>query len=341
MTSRDLVIKTLNHEAAERVPRDLWILPGMETARADDLAEIEVRYPKDVLQPSFKYPPGTRAKGKPCRVGQYTDSWGCTWHVSRRGTTGEVTDPPLVRATEIDQYQPPLELLDETKLGKVNRECAATSRFMLAWTEARPFDRLRWLHGTEATLKDLAQDAQRIRNLLARLHEFFCRELQMWAGTDVDGIVFRDDWGSEEGLWMPPELWRDLFKPLYKEYCDIIHGGDKFVFFHSAGDISDIFSDLVKIGVDAVNSQLCAMNVERLAKRFRGRVTFWGEIDHQHTLPSGTPEEVRKAVLRLRKALDFGSGGVIAQCRWGMDTPIRNIAAAFDQWMLPLPMHVV
>ncbi len=43
MTSRDLVIRTLNHEPVDRVPRDLWYSPGVETLRADEVAEIEVR----------------------------------------------------------------------------------------------------------------------------------------------------------------------------------------------------------------------------------------------------------------------------------------------------------
>ena len=47
------------------------------------------------------------------------------------------------------------------------------------------------------------------------------------------------------------------------------------------------------------------MDVERLAKRYRGRVTFWGEIDPQRLRNPGTPDEFREAVLAVRKALDY------------------------------------
>ena len=162
----------------------------------------------------------------------------------------------------------------------------------------------------------------------------------MWAETDVDGVEFMDDWGSQTSLLIAPELWREVFRPLYREYCQILHAKDKWVFFHSDGNISDIFGDLVEIGVDAVNSQLFCMDMDRLAQQFRGQVTFWGEIDRQRLLPFGTSREVRAAVDRVRTALDFGRGGLIAQCEWGLDVPFDNIAAVYDAWQHPLPMHL-
>ena len=65
-------------------------------------------------------------------------------------------------------------------------------------------------------------------------------------------------------------------------------------------------------------------------------MTFWGEIDRQHILPYGTPDEVRGAVLRVRHILDDGHGGVIAQCEWGKDNTRRNIEAVFRAWLEPL-----
>ena len=59
----------------------------------------------------------------------------------------------------------------------------------------------------------------------------------MWAGTDVDGIMFMDDWGSQENLIISPAMWRDLFKPLYKEYCDLIHRKNKNALWKPEGGI--------------------------------------------------------------------------------------------------------
>ena len=82
------------------------------------------------------------------------------------------------------------------------------------------------------------------------------------------------------------------------------------------------------------------MNVERLAKRYRGRITFWGEIARQELENPGTAEEFRENVLAsCARLLDFGHGGVIAQCAWEPGVRLQTIAAFFEQWLAPLPMH--
>ena len=105
---------------------------------------------------------------------------------------------------------------------------------------------------------------------------------------------------------------------------------------HSDGHISAIYEDLIEIGVDAVNSQLFCMDIEDIGRRFRGRITFWGEIDRQQVLPFGSVDDVTNAVARVRRALDHGNGGVIAQCEWGKNNPAENIRAVFDAWMEPV-----
>jgi hypothetical protein len=76
-----------------------------------------------------------------------------------------------------------------------------------------------------------------------------------------------------------------------------------------------------------------------LTKRYRGRVTFWGEMDRQWLHDPGGAEKFREAILTIRKALDFGSGGVIAQCQWDPGVRVQTIATFFEQWLVPLSMH--
>jgi hypothetical protein len=160
--------------------------------------------------------------------------------------------------------------------------------------------------------------------------------MEMWAKTDVDGVSFMDDWGSQVALLISPAMWREVFKPLYRDYCNILHAKGKYVFFHSDGFIEAIYPDLIEVGVDALNSQLFCMDIESLGAKYSGKITFWGEIDRQRILPFGTTDEVRAAVRRVRTALDHGNGGVIAECEWGIAAPGENIAAVFDEWLQPI-----
>lgn len=130
--------------------------------------------------------------------------------------------------------------------------------------------------------------------------------------------------------------WRRVFKPLYRDYVDLIHAGGRFAFFHSDGCISPIIDDLIEVGIDALNCQLFCMDIEDLGSRFAGKITFWGEIDRQYVLPFGSTDDVRAAVNRVRRPLDRGHGGVIAQCEWGSKIAAQNIMAVFEEWEKPL-----
>jgi uroporphyrinogen decarboxylase len=335
MTSRDRVIRTLCHRTVDRAPRDLWVVPAIEMLREDEVAEMNFRYPPDVVRPDFHPPRGHKAKGSPYEIGEYTDAWGCVWHVGKQGMVGEVKTHPLADLGRVAGFKPPWELVEKANLAPVNESAAATSRFVLAWSEIRPFERLQFLHGAAAAREALASGDRRIRDLLGMVHEFSCREAQMWAASDVDGVALRDDWGSNHSLHIPLDAWRDLFKPLYRQYVEILHARDKFALFHCDGNIAEILGDLVEIGVDAINVELALLDLDALAENLGGRITFWGEIDRQRILPFGTPDEVRAAVCRVRTALDFGQGGVVAQCKWGIDVPFKNVAAVFEQWLAP------
>ena len=101
---------------------------------------------------------------------------------------------------------------------------------------------------------------------------------------------------------------------------------------HSDGYVFDIYEDLIEIGVNAVNSQLFTMDIEEIGRRFKGRITFWGEIDRQHILPSPDVEVARQAVHRVADALYDGHGGVIAQFEFGAAVKIENAYAIFEEW---------
>lgn len=333
MTPRERVIKTLTFDSPDRVPRQLGMLPGVPKYRGEELKRFLEKFPmNDFTGPKVRYGAARRARGQACEVGENVDAWGSVWHVAEPGVIGEVKEYPLADWSALGSYTVPWELLDEADFSEVNKGCAETESFVLAGTETRPFERMQFLRGTENLFLDLAYGTPELYRLRDMLHEFSVREMKMWAETDVDAVGFMDDWGTQVSLLISPQAWREFFKPLYRDYCDILRSHGKFVFFHSDGNIESIYPDLIEIGVSAINSQLFCMDIEGLAAKHKGKITFWGEIDRQRILPFGTPEEVRAAVRRVRSALDDGKGGVIAQCEWGVKDPAENIEAVFDEW---------
>jgi uroporphyrinogen decarboxylase len=333
MDSRERVLRALRFERPDRPPRELWYLPGIGMFRKDELDQVLARYPPDLARPPDPYGSSRRAAGTRNTVGTYTDEWGCIWSVGEPGVIGEVSRPPLTDWSALESYEAPYEVLEKADFSAVRAFCSESTRFVLASTGVRLFERMQFLRGTEALFMDLAYGSDQVLHLRNLVHAYFMQELALWCETEVDGISFMDDWGAQKGLLIAPRLWRELFKPLYAEYCRAIHQAGKFVFMHSDGDISAIYPDLIEIGVDALNSQLFCMDIEELGRLYKGKITFWGEIDRQTVLPFGRPGDVREAVRRVRAALDDGAGGVIAQCEWGLDAPRANVEAVFEAWL--------
>ena len=335
LTPREIVTSCLRFETPERMPRDLWLLPWAAAHHPDTVAELARRYPSDFGDPPGVYRPSPRIEGDVYAVGTCTDGWGCVFANIQEGVHGEVRDPVLKDIADWRSVEPPYETLPaawDRARDEVNRHCASTDKFVRAGCCPRPWERLQFLRGSENTMIDIMTPGAGARDLLRRIHEFYLTELEFWVSTDVDAIYFMDDWGAQNQLLIPPDLWREMFKPLYRDYCELARTHDKFVFMHSDGHISEIYEDLIEMGVNALNSQLFCMDLEDLERRAKGRITFWGEIDRQHVLPSSDPQVGREAVRRVARHLYDPRGGIIAQFEFGAGASPATALAIFDEW---------
>jgi hypothetical protein len=343
ITARERVQKTLDLTGPDRPPRDLWYPPATGALYGQEIEALVTRFPLDIARPPFS--PGTSSLQKASSlspvnsyqtvyhpVGEYIDEWGSIWHIMEPGLTGEVKKPVLPELDALDSLHVPREYLASMDLSEVDDFCMNTDFFVLSGLAGRLFEQIQFIHGTEQVLADFLLERPKMERLINTVHQYNLEHIAMWLDTDVDAVFLMDDWGSQRDLLISPGLWGDLFKPLYREYCDVIHRAGKRVFFHSDGNIEKIIADFIDIGVDALNAQLFCMNIDTIGKNYRGKITFWGEIDRQYILPFGTTEEVVRAVNDVDKTLGGPGSGVIAQCSWQPNCPPQNITAVFEQW---------
>lgn len=334
-TPRDIVKNTLKFHTPERMPRDLWLLPWAELYYPREVREITRRFPSDFVTTEYFYPSSARVQGDPYAIGEYTDEWGCIFQNIQAGVIGEVRNPSIADIADWQQVRPPYEQLPtdtNQPYGVIDRFYESTDKFVLANCCPRPWERYQFLRGTENALIDVMMPEEGLHQLLKIIHDFYLRELEFWIKAEVDAIRFMDDWGSQNQLLIPPAIWRELFKPLYKDYCDLAHAYGKFAFMHSDGHISEIYDDLIEVGVDAINSQLFCMDLADLEHRAKGKITFWGEIDRQHILPSKNPQDGRDAVRKVASHLYDTRGGIIAQFEFGAGTHPATAMAVFEAW---------
>jgi len=302
--------------------------------KKDDLDRFNARYPEDIgYAAGMHYGTSHYFKGEPNRKGSYIDEFGCEVHSAEDGVCGEVKKWPIHTMDDLDKYKMPWEMLDEADFSGQTEAYKANDKYILSNTLTRPFERMQFLAGTAELYMNIAEETPLFLKLREMVHEFELRDIKMVAAQAVDGVCFMDDWGSQRSLLISPATWRKYFKPMYKEYCDIIHAAGKDVFMHSDGCIELIYEDLIEIGVNAINSQLFCMDMEKIGAQYAGRIAFWGEVDRQHILPWGTEDDVRKAVRRIGNALlKKGHTGLIAQLSWETGTSLQNVLAAFDEF---------
>lgn len=332
MNGQEKVLKTISFSNTEQqVPRDLWLLPWFEDKYPDQVADLQKEYPSDVVTVSgISYAECAHTEGDPYEVGRYKDEWGCIFENVHKGVIGEVKEPVILPEDEdwedLSRVHIPTEMLT-FDIEEVNQWCREHSdRFIKAGCCPRPFERLQFLRGTEYLYMDLITKPDNMMRFIEKMHRFYCELLEKWCQTDIGAIMFMDDWGSQRSLLINPELWREMFKPLYSDYIRIAKKYGKKTMMHSDGYILDIIPDLIEIGLDILNSQVFCMGIDNV-KKFRGKITFWGELDRQHLLPEGTEEEIRNAVELLRKEL-FQNGGFILQMEAGPGAKVGNVMEA-------------
>ena len=328
MTSRELVNKTLEFNDPPRIPRQVWLLPWAEKKYPGFIKKLHKVYPDDIISAPPVYKKPSPVVGDKYRKGTYIDEWGCVFSNEQDGIIGIVKQPLIADWEDVHNFQPPLSFL-ELDREAVNRFCRATDKYVLSGSIPRPFERFQFLRTMEQALIDLMLQPPELSVLLDRLHSFYCKDIENWAATEIDAIAFMDDWGTQNALLASPDIFRRIFKPMYKEYADIAHSYGKKIFMHSDGFILDIIQDLIDVGIDALNSQVFCMGVDELGSRFRGKLTFWGEIDRQYILSQGSEAEVLKAVKRFYESL-YHHGGVIAQCEFGLEAKPDNILTVFQ-----------
>ncbi len=154
------------------------------------------------------------------------------------------------------------------------------------------------------------------------------RNLELYrqaVGERIDVVwLSGTDFGTQNSLFLSPELFRDLYKPYYQRVNDWVHKHTNWkTFYHSCGAVYDILPDFVEMGVDIINPvqcSACGMDAARLKAEFGDKLVFWGAgVNTQATLPYGKPEEVRKEVLERLEIFAPGGGFVFSS--------IHNIVA--------------
>jgi hypothetical protein len=132
-------------------------------------------------------------------------------------------------------------------------------------------------------------------------------------GNKVSVIfVSGTDFGAQNRPFVSPKTYQALYAPFHRRINDWVHRNTTWkTFIHSCGAVEPLIDHFIAAGFDIMNpvqTSATGMVPATLKQRYGDRIAFWGGgVDTQHTLPFGTPEDVRREV---RERIEiFGPGG--------------------------------
>jgi uroporphyrinogen decarboxylase len=222
---------------------------------------------------------------------------------------------------------------------KVKELYDRTEFALIAPTSGCVFEYTTFLFGFTKALKYLRTKPELIIATMKKLLKYWTEYSLTFlneVGSYLEVICVNGDLAEQQGPLMNLDTYERIIKPIEKELSDAIHDFmDIKINYHCCGSIPMFIPHFIDIKYDAVNPvQISAYDMEpcSLKDRFGKKITFWGGLcNTQHTLPFGTPKQIREEVKLNLKCFKPG-GGYIASNVHNItaEVPPQNIVAMFD-----------
>jgi uroporphyrinogen decarboxylase len=352
MTSRERVLAALAHRRTDRVPRLLYeevigYTPAIERLLGEKCAP---RAPREYFQmditrvvenpsrlPLCRFAPWLGPEAKAALAAGEVDEWGVRW---RQGSFHHFAhvEPPLAAVREprqLDEYPWP-DLDQPYRFKGVRRRVAAwhAQGLAVAAFAGSIFEQAWYLRGMQQFMVDMCQQPELAHALLERTAACQCYAARQFAGAGVDIVITGDDVATQHNLMMRVEMWREYLKPLQTATARGAKeaNADCYVFYHCDGSVAPLIPDLIETGIDILNPlQPECVDPAAVKRNYGDRLSFWGTVSVQRTMPFGTPDQVRGEVQQRIREVGRGGGLILAPAHvLGPEVPWENIVAFFE-----------
>lgn len=196
------------------------------------------------------------------------------------------------------------------------------------------FFELAWeLRGMEDFLVDMMTEKEFAGYLLDQILEIqmgMYEVLLKDAGQYVQMVETADDYGTQNGPFMSPELFREMILPRRRRLNDFIRSKAPHakIFHHTCGSVYRLIPDLIETGIDVLNPiqhSAAEMDTYRLQEEFGDRLIFHGAIDEQTALIHGQDVLRREMEERIRSLGRAGGYIMAPTSNFQDDMPLENI----------------
>lgn len=315
MTSRERVLRCVTFAGPDRVPMSL-----------------PAPFPNDFCMAGETEDPNW----KPYRTwemedgAQWEDEWHNVWRRLSNTTRGEVVEGALKDWADLETYEFPRFELPERFVRAAETFGANPDRYHIGSLPGFPFAIMRYLRKIEVFLADVLLYPDEVIRLQERIVVMLEQCMDQWKAAGADGVMFAEDWGTQERLLVSPRLWEEMFRPGFEALVGHARAQGLHVWMHSCGYIKEIIPSLRDIGVTVLQlDQPELSGIDWLRETVGGRVTIWSPVDIQRKLPTGNRDLIRAAAREMIEKLGRG-GGFVA----GHYSDVRSLAVEpeWQQW---------
>mgnify|MGYP005856154923 CR=1 FL=1 len=173
------------------------------------------------------------------------------------------------------------------------------------------------LVGMEKMLMDMALEKDYLPELISRVTDFHIDHGLRLIETGVDALWVGDDFGGQSSLLFSVEYFRRIWKPHYVRMCEAFRKANKDItlILHCDGAVSELLNDFHEIGFQIFNPVQPGVphhGPEEIKSGWGEVLSFWGAVDQQDLIPSGTDEELEADIKEKITILGRQGGYMIA-----------------------------
>jgi len=265
---------------------------------------------------------GTVPRGfvpEPVRAGVSRNEFGM--HMSPTQLYVEVVKCPLDEAqtlADIERYPFP----DPRAPGRFDEarrdiDLFGKDYFVIGDVELSLFELAWHLAGMEKYLIGMAMGEEWTVALDQRVEDWTTSIALSLVEAGVDALWFGEDLGSQTSTLISPAQWRTRYKPRHRRMIQAVKAvrSDVIVIMHSDGAVAPLIDDFIELGIEVYNPvqpNVPGSDPEELARRYGGRISFFGGIDQQGLLPRADREAISAEVRRRVAVLGKGGGYLVA-----------------------------
>lgn len=194
--------------------------------------------------------------------------------------------------------------------GLIPNHKAKSDRYYLGRWWYCLFERLWSLRGMEQALMDFYLYPEEVHKLFRHLTDFYMRAMERAVEElNVDGFFVSDDIGTQTGPFFSLDIFREFFKPYYKEIIEKAHQLGTHFWLHTCGNIEVFLPEFIEIGLDVIHPiQKYTMDEKEIADKYGNQICILAGFDVQQTIPFGTEEEVKAEAHHLRNTFERPEG---------------------------------